>query len=133
MQSERKGPSRFWLDSHNLVGIASLPFHLIIAFTVVVFAFHDLIYDGLSPFTTINRFFSALLQQRTVTKLACNIEKQLLAAKNYAPGYEAIHITLSRLNTNSPTAIIKMSNESAVVRGPDTDYLFLQPYTFRDP
>ncbi|KTF10004.1 PepSY-associated TM helix domain-containing protein [Pseudoalteromonas carrageenovora] len=128
---KEKGPSRFWLDSHNLVGIASLPFHLIIAFTVVVFAFHDLIYDGLSPFYDDKSFFQRpppAAHSYQIENLP-SIEKQLLAAKNYAPGYEPIHIALSRLNTNSPTAIVKMSNESAVVRGPDTDYLFLQPYT----
>lgn len=38
---------RFWLDTHNVVGLASLPFHLMIALTVIVFAFHDQIYDGL--------------------------------------------------------------------------------------
>lgn len=45
---KNKGTNRFWLDSHNVVGIISLPFHLIIALTVVVFAFHDVFYDGLS-------------------------------------------------------------------------------------
>lgn len=42
-----KNLKRFWLDAHNVIGITSLPFHLVIALTVVVFAFHDLIYDGL--------------------------------------------------------------------------------------
>jgi uncharacterized iron-regulated membrane protein len=30
-----------WLDLHNVLGILSLPFHLIMALTAVVFAFHD--------------------------------------------------------------------------------------------
>lgn len=38
---------RFWLDTHNVVGLASLPFHLVIALSTIVFAFHDQIYDGL--------------------------------------------------------------------------------------
>ena len=128
---KEKGASRFWLDSHNLVGIASLPFHLIIAFTVVVFAFHDLVYDGLSAFYDDKSFFqrpAPAAHNYHIANLP-SINKQLLAAKNYAPGYEPIHITFSRLNTNSPTATLKMSNSSAVVRGPDTDYLFLHPYT----
>lgn len=37
----KKGPNRFWLDSHNLLGITALPFHIIISLTVVVFVFHD--------------------------------------------------------------------------------------------
>ncbi|WP_242390503.1 PepSY-associated TM helix domain-containing protein [Pararhodospirillum photometricum] len=41
-----EGPiRRFWRDSHNLVGLLSLPFHLVMALTATVFAFHDQIYD----------------------------------------------------------------------------------------
>lgn len=35
---------RLLLDAHNVVGIVSLPFHLVMALTAVVFAFHDEIY-----------------------------------------------------------------------------------------
>src|SRR5690606_10211094 len=36
---------RMWLDAHNVVGIVSLPFHLIMALSGVVFGLHDLFYD----------------------------------------------------------------------------------------
>jgi uncharacterized iron-regulated membrane protein len=36
---------RLWLDVHNVLGVFSLPFHVIMALTAVVFAFHDQIYD----------------------------------------------------------------------------------------
>ncbi|MCA1955818.1 PepSY-associated TM helix domain-containing protein [Zymomonas sp.] len=36
---------RRWLDLHNLLGIFSLPFHLVMALTAVVFAFHDPVFD----------------------------------------------------------------------------------------
>lgn len=48
---------RMWLDVHNLLGVASLPFHLVIAFSAAVFGLHDMVYlaqdkfiyrDGLS-------------------------------------------------------------------------------------
>jgi uncharacterized iron-regulated membrane protein len=35
---------RMWLDAHNVVGILSLPFHVVMALTAAVFAFHDDIY-----------------------------------------------------------------------------------------
>jgi uncharacterized iron-regulated membrane protein len=35
---------RMWLDAHNVVGIISLPFHIVMAVTAVVFAYHDGIY-----------------------------------------------------------------------------------------
>jgi uncharacterized iron-regulated membrane protein len=40
-----KNVKRIWLDLHNVLGILSLPFHLIMALTAVVFAFHDQFYD----------------------------------------------------------------------------------------
>ncbi|UMR32769.1 PepSY domain-containing protein [Massilia sp. MB5] len=40
-----KNLKRMWLDAHNAIGITSLPFHIVIAVTAVVFAFHDQIYD----------------------------------------------------------------------------------------
>jgi uncharacterized iron-regulated membrane protein len=36
---------RLWLDVHNVLGVFSLPFHVIMALTAVVFAFHDQFYD----------------------------------------------------------------------------------------
>ncbi|MFC7050450.1 PepSY-associated TM helix domain-containing protein [Emcibacter nanhaiensis] len=40
-----KNMKRMWLDSHNILGLFSLPFHMVMAFTSVIFAFHDEIYD----------------------------------------------------------------------------------------
>lgn len=39
-----KNLKRMWLDLHNALGLFSLPFHIIMALTAVVFAFHDLFY-----------------------------------------------------------------------------------------
>lgn len=40
-----KNLKRMWLDAHNALGVVSLPFHLIMALTCVVFAFHDQFYE----------------------------------------------------------------------------------------
>lgn len=40
-----KNIKRKWLDIHNALGIFSLPFHIIMALTTLVFAFHDVFYD----------------------------------------------------------------------------------------
>ncbi|CAN7333225.1 PepSY-associated TM helix domain-containing protein [Phenylobacterium sp. LjRoot225] len=40
-----KNFKRMWLDVHNALGILSLPFHIIMALSAVVFAFHDQFYD----------------------------------------------------------------------------------------
>lgn len=49
----KDGPRKFWLDIHNLLGFFSLPFHIIMAVTSVVFAFHDPI------FAVQNRLFAS--------------------------------------------------------------------------
>jgi len=38
-----------WLDAHNVIGIVSLPFHLVMALSAVVFGLHDIIYDTQKP------------------------------------------------------------------------------------
>lgn len=40
---------RMWLDAHNVIGIVSLPFHLVMALSAVVFGLHDIIYDTQKP------------------------------------------------------------------------------------
>ena len=45
-----KNLKRMWLDLHNLLGLFSLPFHIVMALTAVVFAFHDQFYDALDTF-----------------------------------------------------------------------------------
>ncbi|WP_438381019.1 PepSY-associated TM helix domain-containing protein [Asaia sp. BMEF1] len=41
---------RKWLDLHNLLGFCSLPFHIVMALTSVVFAFHDVIFTVQAEF-----------------------------------------------------------------------------------
>ncbi len=41
-----KNLKRMWLDAHNVVGVLSLPFHLVMALSVVGFGLHDYIYDA---------------------------------------------------------------------------------------
>lgn len=38
---------RLWMDAHNLAGVVSLPFHLVIALTAVAFGLHDELYGML--------------------------------------------------------------------------------------
>jgi uncharacterized iron-regulated membrane protein len=39
-----KNLKRMWLDLHNVLGLFSLPFHIVMALSAVIFAFHDQIY-----------------------------------------------------------------------------------------
>lgn len=46
---------RMWLDLHNVLGLFSLPFHIVMALTAVVFAFHDQFYDAQGAVRGIGR------------------------------------------------------------------------------
>lgn len=41
-----RNAKRLWLDLHNLLGVASLPFHVVMALSAAVFCLHDWIYDA---------------------------------------------------------------------------------------
>ncbi|MCW8125551.1 PepSY-associated TM helix domain-containing protein [Microbulbifer halophilus] len=43
-----KNLKRLWLDFHNALGLFSLPFHIVMSLTAVVFAFHHQFYDAQS-------------------------------------------------------------------------------------
>lgn len=126
-----KGPSRFWLDSHNLVGVASLPFHFIIAWTVVSFAFHDQIYGGLTMFYGEQPLFQR--QASTTKKFELSqlppIEQHIATAIDYSPAHQPVKLSFMRLDTTAPALSVKMLNPNGMMRGPDTDYLSMHPYT----
>ena len=41
-----KNVKRMWLDVHNALGLFSLPFHLVMVFSALIFAFHDQFYQA---------------------------------------------------------------------------------------
>lgn len=100
-----KSRRRAWLDSHNLLGITSLPFHLIIAATTVVFAFHDLIYDGMDTLLPEAQRMGGHAPARPdgapvppdLTRLKLPEELQALAQKHRAD-YRADSITYRNLD-----------------------------------
>ncbi|MBW8190629.1 PepSY domain-containing protein [Neiella marina] len=129
----KKGANRFWLDSHNLVGIGSLPFHLMIAFTVVVFAFHDFFYGGLKVLIYGDQpMFPRLAPSEIAYQLddMPSIETILDEALSYDASYQPVQIDLQGLNGQRPLVGVQMASETAMMRGPITDYIMLNPYTF---
>ncbi|KFZ36642.1 peptidase [Shewanella mangrovi] len=128
----RKTAHRFWLDLHNLLGITALPFHIIIALTVIVFAFHDQFYGALNQlvYKTPPSFMprNAMQQPLDTTQLP-NISQILSSANQFNEGYQATSINVMGLGTPRAMARIEMYNEQALMRGPVADFLALNPYT----
>ncbi|WP_444931879.1 PepSY-associated TM helix domain-containing protein [Microbulbifer sp. SSSA002] len=128
----RKGKNRkrYWLDFHNVLGITSLPFHLVIAFTAFVFAFHDPLYDALrvtaygdSPMFTRPapqevKHFSELVP---VAELETVIQQR-------EPKFQMAEILYIGLDTRSPRMRVGGIMHGEVVRGAEYAYVLGNPY-----
>ncbi|MEN0035912.1 MAG: PepSY-associated TM helix domain-containing protein [Cellvibrio sp.] len=127
-----KNRKRFWLDAHNIIGITSLPFHIVISLTVIVFAFHDQFYDGLAEVV--------YKEQPMFTPPAAPSESYVLAEmlppselikrlQAEAPEYQVSDLLYMRLETPRPMVRATIVNTAQMVHGPIGGYLGINPYT----
>ncbi len=127
---------RMWLDAHNVVGIISLPFHLIIALTAIGFAFHDGIYsvqdklvhkDGLAA-----EFRAAMPPPGPAPKdPGAMLAPEELVARvlDMAPGFEPT--MLQYLRVDSPRPMVRVWGEDSRGMGARAwgSFAILNPYS----
>lgn len=116
---------RMWMDAHNLAGIVSLPFHMVIAVTAVVFGLHDEIYDGLNY--VVHRGEQQKIIQleapnatipRNPAPAAMLAPAELLARlENVAPGFRPYAIEYRDAGTQGAGAMVWGRDESRLMRG----------------
>ncbi len=129
-----KNRKRFWLDAHNVVGITSLPFHLMIALTVIVFAFHDQIYDGLQVAVYGDRpiFGDRPAQDHSATRdpgellSPAQLSKRLAAL---APSFQPREITYSDVLTDHARVRVAGVDPGHMLRGADRGFAAMDPYS----
>lgn len=126
-----KNKKRFWLDTHNVIGISSLPFHIIIAITVIVFAFHDLFYAALQPLA----FKDKPIFERPAPALIAEQNPQLDVEKIYhqvqalAPDYDILAMRLGNLDKpERASAFVALYHPDRMLRGDTFDYMSFNPY-----
>ena len=129
---EGKNRKRFWLDAHNIVGIASLPFHMVISLTAIVFAFHDQFYDTLSVavyrdqpmFTRAPPSAEAFqpVNMLPVSELLNRVEQR-------APNMKVTEMMFSGLDSKRPGVRVALMNTDYMVSGAREGYLGMNPYT----
>lgn len=128
-----KNRKRFWLDAHNVVGIASLPFHIVISLTVIVFAFHDQFYDALAEVVYGDRpmFGAPPHKPQTPYKIAdmVSVGQLVTSIQQEAPAFAIKELRYMRLESPRPMVRAAISNSQHMVRGASTGYLVLSPYT----
>ena len=126
-----KNKKRFWLDAHNVIGITSLPFHIIICVTVISFAYHDVIYDAIGGLVSKDKPLSARpaatkvvepLDTLDVERIIANIQRQ-------APDYQVSSISFNHLdNPEKASARANLYSENQMLRGDLYDVMMFNPY-----
>ena len=126
-----KNKKRFWLDTHNVIGITSLPFHILISVSVVVFAFHDVFYDSIRHLALKGESpFARPPAERIVVEQAHIDVNQILAkVAQVAPEYEVKYIQFTGLdNPQKANARVALYSSSQMLRGANNDFMTLNPY-----
>ena len=126
-----KNKKRFWLDAHNVVGITSLPFHIMISVTVIAFAFHDVFYDAIGKLISPDKpLFERPPAVKVVEPLEpFDVEKILFKIKQQAPEYQVSSIGFTHLDQPSKaSARVNLYSADQMLRGDRFDVIVFNPY-----
>lgn len=136
-----KNLKRMWLDAHNVVGIISLPFHIVMAITAVVFAFHDGIYLAQDKILHENKLAAMSAQQRNEAKPATipahNPANMLapteLVARIHAvaPTFEPTSLQYLKVNGAQPQVRVWGKDTTAVAPRARGGFAVIDPYNGR--
>tara|TARA_R110002072_G_scaffold31735_5_gene97570 strand:- start:55565 stop:57202 length:1638 start_codon:yes stop_codon:yes gene_type:complete len=133
---------RMWLDFHNLLGLFSLPFHIIMAVTAVVFAFHDqfydaqsaLVYRGENSFTVPQRSIPAPVNDSASTIDSSQDQflppAQIVARlTEQAPGFTPNLMTYQIASGRGPMLRVFGNDPKYGMRSPTGGVVGVDPYT----
>jgi len=132
-----KNLKRMWLDAHNVIGIVSLPFHLVMALTSVVFAFHDEIYVIQDKLVHEGKWAAAFQRPKpapgalvTHDPAAMLPPETLLArAGEFAPGFVPSMLQYQQVTGPRPTLRVWGKDAAAVSPRARGGFLALDPYS----
>lgn len=135
---------RKWLDLHNLLGFCSLPFHIVMALTSVVFAFHDVIFTVQAEFLSHEqgevhggRRDERAMGSHQQTMHSASGNRVLAPAeivtilRREAPGFTPDTLDYSH-RAGAPLMLRIAGHDPAhVMRGPNSGFTAMDPYTGR--
>lgn len=119
---------RMWLDVHNVLGLFSLPFHLVIAFSSVVFAFHDQFYAAqalASPPPVVQPRTERASEDRRPILAPVDAVRALRAQ---APGFEPITLSYGD-GPRGGSIRVQGRDPRYPMRGADFGIAALDPYS----
>lgn len=118
-----KNLKRMWLDAHNVVGIVSLPFHLVMALTAVVFAYHDGIYAVQDRLLHDGKWGTAFQRQRPAPGAAERDPATMLPpleilarVREFSPGFEPTMLQYQQVG--GPRAVVRVWGKDAAAVSP---------------
>lgn len=128
-----KNRKRFWLDAHNVIGIASLPYHIVISLTVIVFAFHDQFYDSLAEVVYREQpMFGSPPAKPTQTYTLEDLipASQLLEKlQQEAPEFTITEMRYMGLETPRATVRAAVVSPRHMVQGAASGFVMINPYS----
>lgn len=123
-----KNVKRMWLDTHNVLGLFSLPFHVIMALTAIVFAFHDQFYDAQDlAFGPGERGVSVSASVPVGEPLPVSTLIERLGSQ--APGFKPVVIDYSRSPDGIMSARVGGTDVRYGLRGPTLGFAMVDPYS----
>ncbi|KDE20507.1 hypothetical protein AZ09_06650 [Acetobacter aceti 1023] len=126
-----QGTWKKWLDIHNLLGVFSLPFHIVIALSSVLFAYYGVIYDVQSAMFSapepIQHHIAAHRMAQSIAPLAPVEIVEALAKQ--APGFVPDVLDYTAAEKNELTLRIIGHDERYMMRGPAGGLAELDPWS----
>ncbi|MGB3071004.1 MAG: PepSY-associated TM helix domain-containing protein [Ottowia sp.] len=128
---------RMWLDAHNVVGIVSLPFHLVMALSALVFAYHDQIYEVQDKLVHDGKWAQTFARppakpnQAPVHNPADMLMPSQLTriVKDAAPGFEPTRLHYTGVTGPKPMVRVWGTNPEAISPRASGGFAALDPYT----
>lgn len=127
-----------WMDAHNVAGIISLPFHLVMALTASVFAFHDGIYAVQNKLFHNGEVAAMLETARTVPERSPALrdpaamlpqDSLVAVAERLAPDFEPTR--LQYMDITGPRTHVRVwgRNDMALAARGGGGFVAIDPYT----
>ncbi len=128
---------RMWLDVHNALGVFSLPFHLVMALTTVVFAFHDQFYDLQNALVYDGRLAEQWTQdrpERPEPPPGAGLmppDRLLERIREQAPGFNPVSVEYRSAPDGSVSARLQGNDPRFAMRGPTFGLASIDPHSGR--
>ncbi len=130
-------PKRVWLDAHNVVGVSSLPFHIIMALTAFVFAYHDLLYGAQNAVIHDGKLRDALFSsaprpqpdQSTDPAQMLSPHVLLNTTTTISPDFKPYQLEYAGITTPRASVRIWGHNDNAIAPRAPGGFIAINPYT----